>query len=215
MRRPPLPVTVRALVVAVAVAVLGGAAAGCATDKGRTLDPPTDEVVATVSSGATQVLEDGKLVDAAQTGPGGFWVDSPMVAAGTPMPFAYTAPGGATSPPIRWGLVPEGTAEVALVLRDTVDDSALWVVGGLDPALEGLSEGSTPPNAVTYLAVYPEARYFGPDAPVGETRTYRFTLYALPSVLALAPLTPSAEVVAAIEAAAIAEASFAVTMTGL
>jgi phosphatidylethanolamine-binding protein (PEBP) family uncharacterized protein len=210
MRRAPLARTVGLLLAGVLAL-----AAGCATDKGRTLDPPTDEVVATVSSGATQVLEDGKLVDAAQTGPGGFWVDSPMVAAGTPMPYAYTAPGGATSPPIRWGLVPEGTVEVALVLEDTTDDSALWIVGGLDPALEGLSEGSTPPNAVTYLAVYPEARYFGPDAPVGETRTYRFTLYALPQPLALDPQLPSAEVVAAIEAAATGEASFAVTMTGL
>lgn len=195
--------------------VLTVLAAACATDKGRTLDPPTDETTAAVTSGAAQVLEDGRLVDAAQTGPGGFWIDSPIVAAGAPLPFVHTAPGGATSPPIRWGLVPEGTVELALVLEDTTDDSALWIVGGLDPKLEGLSEGSTPPNAVTYLAVYPEPRYFGPDAPVGETRTYRFTLHAFTQPLVLDPQLPSVEVVEAIRAAATTTASFAVTMTGI
>lgn len=192
------------------LALVAGLCAGCVTDDGRTLDPPAG---ARPVTGPT-VMVDGSLADAQTFGLGGFFVDSPVFPPGGPIPDVYTAAGNGVSPPLRWGRTPLGAKELALVMEDTAEDLPLWVVGGLDPALEGVREGELPPTAVVYLAGYPEATYHPPDPPPGENRAYRFTLYAMRERLELDPLAPSSEVIEAIEAAAFTRATFTGTVTG-
>jgi len=190
---------------------LAAVLAGCVTDSGRELDPPTGGLA---TDGVPTVLVDGVLEEAQQLGFGGFSLDSPVFPPGAPMPPVYTAPGGGISPPLRWGSVPVGAVELGLVFEDTTDDFTLWVVGGLDPALLGISEGRAPDGADVYLAGYPENAYFGPDAPPGETRTYRFTLYAFAQPFSMDLDTPSGEVVTAMRGQSFTRATYAVTMTG-
>jgi phosphatidylethanolamine-binding protein (PEBP) family uncharacterized protein len=113
---------------------------------------------------------------------------APTVPSGVPtLPAAYTCDGKDVWPELRWQGVPSGTVELSLFAMGVkpVDDGKLfvdWAVAGLDPELEGLEAGQLPQGAVVGRNGFGRVGYSICPA-LGESETYIFALYALPTRL--------------------------------
>ncbi len=116
-------------------------------------------------------------------------LSSPAFADKEFIPAQYTCDGDNVSPPLSWSEVPEGTAELVLLLEDPDAPGGThvhWVLFGLNPACGGLEEGKVPAGAVGGKNDYGRTDWGGPCPPFGKARRYIFTLLALsePSGLA-------------------------------
>jgi Raf kinase inhibitor-like YbhB/YbcL family protein len=134
-------------------------------------------------------------------------VTSSAFPAGGPIPARFTCDGQEVSPPLGWSGVPDGTAELALVVDDPDAPGGTyvhWVVAHLDPGPRQLAEGAVPLGAAELANSAGESAYAGPCPPDGPAHHYRFTLYALPRRVELAADAEPAEAIAAIEQAATA-----------
>jgi hypothetical protein len=112
-----------------------------------------------------------------------------------PMPRKYTCDGEDVSPPLQWSDAPKGTKSYALVCDDPdapVMTWIHWVAYDIPGASAGLSEDMPRKNLLTdgtkqgrnsWLKV----GYGGPCPPRGKPHRYFFRLYALDSILDLAP----------------------------
>lgn len=110
---------------------------------------------------------------------------------GEPLPDRFTCDGEGVSPPLRWGEMPEGTVELALVVTDPdapQGEFVHWVVAGLDPATDGIDAGQLPDGAVVGTNDFDEQGY-GPPCPPGEDTAHRyvFTVYAAGEPLGVQP----------------------------
>jgi len=124
------------------------------------------------------------------------------------LPVQYTcgAPGGpAKTPPVNWAGQPAGTKSIALVLDDSsapITPFVYWIVFNIRPQTSDIVEGQLPPGAR-------QARNSGgsigyqPPCPGTTAHTYRFTVYALNTVLNLPSGTSLQSAWQAIAAAAI------------
>lgn len=107
------------------------------------------------------------------------------------IPTRHTQDGENVSPPISWSDLPEGTAELALVVDDpdapAPEPHVHWVVYGLDPQRDGIPEDSAG-GAVEGLTSGGKVGYDGPAPPAdGGPHRYRFRLYALEKSPGLKP----------------------------
>jgi Raf kinase inhibitor-like YbhB/YbcL family protein len=96
------------------------------------------------------------------------------------IPRRHTCDGQDVSPPLRFGALPSGTAELALLVDDPDAPSGTfvhWVAWGIDPAEAGLAEGEAPSGAGTNG--FGKRGYGGPCPPKGPAHRYVFTVYAL------------------------------------
>lgn len=166
----------------------------CSSDDGRTLRPPRadqGESVAPATTPAPQPF--------AVTGP---WSD------GDPIDARYTCSGANTSPPLSWTAGPEGTVTYAVTIDDLdAPEARHWVVANIDAATLALAEGALPTGAVVAAVADGSARYEGPCPPTGDSHNYVVTLYAVSQVLEAQSGDDPATLRAAIEAAALAEAT--------
>lgn len=108
-----------------------------------------------------------------------------------PQVHAYDEEGENVSPPLAWGNVPPGTAELALICDDPdapqEDPWVHWVVYRLPKDTRGIgqnaSQGGTlrePVDAIEGKNDFGELGWGGPLPPEGHgTHHYRFRLYAL------------------------------------
>lgn len=108
--------------------------------------------------------------------------------AGPPaLPAEYTCDGKGTSPALRWQGVPQGTAELALLVMNTqpVDGELFfdWAVAGLSPELEEIEAGELPGEAIVGRNSFGKTGY--EICPEGGGETYMFSLFALPKRLSL------------------------------
>jgi phosphatidylethanolamine-binding protein (PEBP) family uncharacterized protein len=98
----------------------------------------------------------------------------------------YTCDGKGTSPALRWQGVPQGTAELALLVMNIqpVEGKLFfdWAVAGLSPDLEEIEAGKLPKGAVVGRNSFGKPSY--EICPEGSGETYMFTLFALPKSLA-------------------------------
>lgn len=129
----------------------------------------------------------GATASSSSAGPPQLAISSPDV--GKTIPAQYTCSGKDISPPMQWGNVPAGAAELALFLLDLGHTEAgaggttqvklkvAWAVRGLSPALRGMAAGRLPPGARAGHARYTIC------PPKGGTGEYMFRLYALPGRL--------------------------------
>jgi Raf kinase inhibitor-like YbhB/YbcL family protein len=132
---------------------------------------------------------------------------------GGQIPARHTQAGEEISPALTWSPVPEGTASVALIVRDLdaaigngTDDLLQWMVWNIPPTAAGLPEGvprgaQLPDGTRQISATGPN--YRGPGAPAsGPAHHYVFELFALdtmlevPAVGASPPATRAAVVAA-------------------
>ena len=86
------------------------------------------------------------------------------------------------SPPLGWTAVPDGTAELVLVMHDPdaplLDGFTHWVLTGIAPDRSGLDEGTD--AGVSGTSTFGEEGYGGPAPPSGHgTHFYYCHLYAL------------------------------------
>jgi Raf kinase inhibitor-like YbhB/YbcL family protein len=122
-----------------------------------------------------------------------FNLSSPAFTEGGPIPKDYTCDGAGQTLPVAWSGVPEGTAELALIMDDPDARGFVhWVVVGIPPTAMGIEgDGTLPAGARLGMTGFRKAAYGGPCPPSGSHR-YQLTLYALSSPLSLGP-TPTAD----------------------
>lgn len=116
-----------------------------------------------------------------------FALTSSAFAAGAAIPRVYSCDGRGISPPLSWSGVPDGTAELALLVDDPDARGFVhWVAAGIPPSSAGLPEGASGSNAVPVEGRNGAGRdgWTGPCPPSG-THHYRFTLYAVSKPLGL------------------------------
>jgi Raf kinase inhibitor-like YbhB/YbcL family protein len=183
---------VRALAVASAVALLASACGG-----------DDDEEPSTTSS---------------QPQVSGLRFSGGDVAEGEPIDPLYTCDGTNITPALSWESVPEGTAELALIVDDPDAPGCTfthWVAYAIPPGYDGLDRGIPPGPALSGGLTLRQGptdgsdvpAWSGPCPPAGETHSYVFTLYALDEQTGLEPGASVDDLRAAIEGHVVVEAT--------
>jgi Raf kinase inhibitor-like YbhB/YbcL family protein len=101
----------------------------------------------------------------------------------------YTCDGSGQSPPIFWSGMPASTKSVALVVDDAaapITPRIFWIVFNISPATSDLQAGADkalPNGALEARNSTGKVGYDPPCPPAGGTHRYRFTIYALSSML--------------------------------
>jgi Raf kinase inhibitor-like YbhB/YbcL family protein len=148
----------------------------------------------------------------------GFTFSGGDLAEGQPIDSVHTCDGDNISPALDWAGVPEGAAELALIMDDPDAPGGSfthWVAYAIPPDYEGLGAGIPPGPALSGDLILRQGPsdgsdtpgYVGPCPPEGETHGYVFTLYALDEETGLEPGASVDDLRAAIEGHVIAEAS--------
>lgn len=112
-------------------------------------------------------------------------ITSPAFEHGGDIPARHAADNENEPPPLRWSGVPEGTAELVLIVHDPdaplTDGFTHWVVHGIDPTTEAVEGGDFGEDEVVVGAnELGDTEYMGPAPPPGHGKHhYFFHLYAL------------------------------------
>ncbi len=132
------------------------------------------------------------------------------------MPTRYTcAAGAAVNPPLGWAGAPAGTKSFALVVDDSaapITPYVYWIVFDINPATTDILEGQLPPGARQARNSAGRASY-DPPCPGLLGHVYRFTVYALNTVLHLPDGTSLTSAWPAIAAATIGRGRMTVKAT--
>jgi Raf kinase inhibitor-like YbhB/YbcL family protein len=135
------------------------------------------------------------------------------------LPQRYTCAGprspGPLNPPLNWAGAPPGTKSIALVFDDSsapITPYVYWIVFDIKPATSDILEGRLPPGAREAQNSAGRAAY-DPPCPGPDGHTYRFTVYALNSVLNLPTGTSLQSAWMAIAAATIGRGRIPVSAT--
>jgi hypothetical protein len=113
-------------------------------------------------------------------------VTSPVFTQGR-MGQVYTCRGGGKSPAIRWSGAPPGTRSLALVMDDAaapITPYIYWIVFDIGPQTTDIPDGQIPPGARQADNSKGTPGYDVP-CPANPGHGYRFTVYALSSMLKL------------------------------
>ena len=98
------------------------------------------------------------------------------------LPATYTCDGKDSWPPLRWAGVPQGTAELdLLVMNLTPVNGRLffdWAVAGIDPSQKDIEAGRLPKGVTVGRNSFGKNIYS--ICPPGSSEIYIFALYALP-----------------------------------
>jgi Raf kinase inhibitor-like YbhB/YbcL family protein len=133
---------------------------------------------------------------------------------GSVLPATYTCHTRAPiSPPVGWSGAPANTKSYALVVDDAsapITPYIYWIVFNISAGSTDIEEALLPPGARQALNSAGAADYDAP-CPQGGPHMYRFTVYALNSMLNLPAGTPLATAWKAIAAASIDHGRAAVT----
>ena len=108
--------------------------------------------------------------------------------AGGPIPVKYTCDGASISPPLEWGPVPHGTAEIlilAIDLSGSASDAIQWAVGGISPPSNSIPEGRLPAGAVAGVNSEGKVGWGGICGTKGQLHRVGFLFYALAHPLGL------------------------------
>jgi Raf kinase inhibitor-like YbhB/YbcL family protein len=142
------------------------------------------------------------------TGDMSFTLTSTAFADGAEIPVKYSCNGQNISPALDWSGSPAGTASFALIMDDLDAVYTHWVIFNLPPDIQGLPEAVPKDEELADGALqgktgsggvgYPTG-YFGPCPPKGPPHHYRFTLYALDTLLDLTAGASKAELLQAIQ----------------
>ena len=132
---------------------------------------------------------------------------------GAAIPSRYTCDGRDISPPLAWTEPPAGTNSLALIHDDPDAPGKTWVhwvLYNLPPALRSLPEAFPPDQEFADgtrqgVTDFGRTGYGGPCPPSG-THRYVFKLYALDTVLSLAPGATKRQTESAMEGHLLAQA---------
>ena len=132
---------------------------------------------------------------------------------GTAIPAVYTCDGRDISPPLDWGVPPEGTNSLALISDDPDAPAGTWVhwvIYNLPPTLQGLPEAfpkdaQRPDGTRQGNTDFRRTGYGGPCPPSG-THRYFFKLYSLDTMLSVPPGATARQLEQAMQGHIVAEA---------
>lgn len=124
--------------------------------------------------------------------PGAMTVTSPVFGAEESIPQLYTCHGPGMSPPLYWSGAPQaGTSQATRSFAIVVDDSeapitpyVYWIVFDISPSTTAISQNLLPPGARQALNSRGKPSY-DPPCPANSSHLYRFTVYALNTMLKL------------------------------
>ena len=105
------------------------------------------------------------------------------------IPSKYTCDGENVHPPLQISDVPESAKSLALIMDDPDAPMGTWVhwtMWKIDPATSEIREDSVPEGVMQGVTSFGKPGYGGPCPPSG-THRYFFKLYALDSMVNLAP----------------------------
>lgn len=153
--------------------------AACGSSGTDLRDPPPGATSPRPTSSTTQVPT--SLV-------GVFSLSSPSFTPGAELPVRSTCNGADRSPALTWASVPEGTAELALVVSSPSETGmdVHWILTGIDPTSAGTGEAALPLGAGEGPNSSGGTGWSGPCPAQGEAGQVNFTLYALSEPPALA-----------------------------
>ena len=168
MRRP-LEAIAGAASIAIAALLAASALAGCGSAAGSSAPAGPTSTGPTVTSKSISL-------------------SSSAITSGK-IPAVYTCDGKNIAPPLKWGPVLTGVHELVLFAlgvparpsshaKDTVE----WALAGVKPELHELGPGSLPAGAFLEEASNGKRRY-SICPPHGQTRSYRFVVYAVPELI--------------------------------
>lgn len=133
----------------------------------------------------------------------GLSIVSPAWAPGDAIPSEFGCDGSGVSPPLVLGGAAEGAAELAVIVTDPDAGGRVhWIVAGLDPNGATIPEATIPPGAVMAQSTAGPAAWEPVCPPPGQTHTYEFAVYALPTPSGVDETTPAAEAQASVVNAA-------------
>jgi Raf kinase inhibitor-like YbhB/YbcL family protein len=131
------------------------------------------------------------------------------------IPNRYSYDGGNVSPPLEWGGIPEGTAELVLLCEDPDAPSGSfthWVVTNVSPRTAGAAEGALPEGGTPGRNDFGKLGWGGPRPPVGDKpHRYFFRLCAADKPLGLGQAATAEQVQAALDRHTLAQG----TLVGL
>ncbi len=145
-------------------------------------------------------------------------LSSPEINEGEVIPTIYTGDGLDTSPPLDWSIAPKGTHSFSMLCDDPDAPQAEpwvhWLIYNIPASATGLPRGmprlmriGVPFAATQGLNSFGRIGYNGPLPPYGHGwHRYFFKVYALDTVLALAPGAAIHQWLAAIKGHILAEA---------
>ena len=116
------------------------------------------------------------------------------------------------NPPLNWSGAPEGTKSLALIVDDSsapITPTIYWLVFDINAGSTDIQEGSLPTGARQALNSAGKPAY-DPPCPQGRPHSYRFTVYALNTILKIPNGAPLQSVWTAIAAATIGRGRIAV-----
>jgi Raf kinase inhibitor-like YbhB/YbcL family protein len=122
------------------------------------------------------------------------------------LPARYTCHGTGINPPLDWSGAPAGTKSFAVIVDDSsapITPYIYWLVFDIGAGTTDIQAGSLPTGARQAQNSAGTAAYDAP-CPQAHSHWYRFTVYALSTVLNLPSGAPLQEVWTAIAAATIA-----------
>jgi len=132
------------------------------------------------------------------------------------MPARFTCTGPKVlNPPLSWAGAPSGTKSIALVVDDSsapITPYVYWIVFDIRSATSEIQEGLLPPGARQARNSAGHA-FYDPPCPGLHGHSYRFTVYALNSVLNLPAGTSLQSAWTAIAAATIGRGRMTVSAT--
>jgi Raf kinase inhibitor-like YbhB/YbcL family protein len=137
---------------------------------------------------------------------------SSVAFSGSVLPQTYTCHGAGINPPLNWSGAPTGTKSFALVVDDSsapITPYIYWLVFDIGPGTTDIQEDSLPTGARQALN---SAGTPGYDAPCPtHSHMYRFTVYALNTLLSQGNGASLAAVLTAIASATIGRGRIVVT----
>lgn len=209
----------RSVLAALAIAALAGLTACGESDDGRTLRPPSpDQTTTTVATTTptTAGVDAGSASDATGADGSGdgagdgsedatattrrpLRLSSSAFDEGGEFPTEFTCRGADVSPPLLWNDVPDGTAELAVVVRDVDAEGFVhWLVAGIPPATGGIAQATPPDGAVEATNDFGRPGWGGPCPPSG-THHYEIRVYALSEPSGVTDGQPGAEAALQVE----------------
>lgn len=135
-------------------------------------------------------------------------IESSTFKNGTEIPSKYTCDEEGINPPLVFRDVPKEAKSLALIVDDPDAPRGTWdhwVLWNISPQTTEIQENSTPAGAITGENSWPKNAYGGPCPPSGSHR-YFFKLYALDSMINLAPGATKQEVIDVMQGHILAEA---------
>jgi Raf kinase inhibitor-like YbhB/YbcL family protein len=130
----------------------------------------------------------GGLSTTRLTSPASLTVTSPVFAGDLRLPALYTCHGTGLSPPLQWsGTTTQTAKSFAIVVDDSqapITPYVYWIVFDISPTTVAVGQSRLPTGARQGLNSANKASY-DPPCPVGAPHQYRFTVYALNSVINL------------------------------